>query len=453
MKVLIVDEDLTSYDLAMQSPLIDDCDIYCSENIQEILSYLKQNETDIVILDIDRDHSQGLVYLQEIKKSDSLQEVILSGKSIPSEKVMEFLNSGATDFLDKPLQANTLHNIFIKIRDKKNLRQETFRLEKRLEKKYYYQGIVGKSPYMLEIFSLIEKIAKYFTSVLITGETGTGKEMIASAVHAISSSRPKKLVICDCVSIPDNLFESELFGYTRGAFTGADRTRKGLFEEAHNGIIFLDEIGEIPLPIQAKLLRVLEHHQYRPLGSNEIKKIDVKVIAATNRNLKDAVKNGSFREDLYHRLNKVEIHLPPLREKPEDIPLLVRYFLDVFNKRFSKNIKGISRQVQKLFIKYNWSGNIRELENVLERAVMLSSREFIDLEDLPKDLQTTFSSAKKIPFINKENLSTLEDLEKDYIIYLLEATGGNMRKTAKILDISRTTLYNKLAKYSISRHH
>jgi len=451
MKVLIVDEDLSSYDLAMQSPLVDECDIYCSKNIYEILSYLKQNEADVIILDIKNDYSQGIAYLEEIKKLDPLQEVILYGQEMLGEEVMELINSGATDYLDKPLQANTLHNIFAKIQEKKNLRQETYRLEKRLEKKYYFQGIVGKSPYMLEIFSLIEKIAKYFSSILITGETGTGKEMIASAIHAVSAAKPKKLVICDCVSIPDNLFESELFGYVKGAFTGADKTRKGLFEEANGGIIFLDEIGEIPIAIQAKLLRVLEYHQYRPLGSNEVKKVDVKVIAATNSDLKESVKNGSFREDLYHRLNKVEIHLPPLREKPEDIPLLVRYFLEVFNKRFSKEIKGTSRQVQKLFLKYSWPGNIRELENVLERAAMLCNREFIDLEDLPKDLQATFTSASKMPFINKDNLSTLDDLEKEYIVYLLEATGNNMRKTAKILDISRTTLYNKLAKFSITR--
>lgn len=451
MKALIVDEDLSTYDLAMQSPLIDDCDIYCSKNIHEIISYLKQNEADIILLDIKEDSAQGFTYLEEIKKMDPQQEVVFFGQAISSEEVMELINSGATDYLNIPLQANTLHNIFTKIRDKRNLRQETYRLEKRLEKKYYYQGIVGKSPYMLEIFSLIEKIAKYFSSILITGETGTGKEMIASAIHAVSSIKPKKLVICDCVSIPDNLFESELFGYVKGAFTGAEKTRKGLFEEADGGIIFLDEIGEIPIAIQAKLLRVLEYHQYRPLGSNEVKKVDVKVIAATNCDLKESVKNGVFREDLYHRLNKVEIKLPPLREKPEDIPLLVRYFLEVFNKRFSKEIKGTSRQVQKLFLKYNWPGNIRELENVLERAAMLCNREFIDLEDLPKDLQATFTSASKMPFINKDNLSTLEDLEKEYIVYLLEATGNNMRKTAKILDISRTTLYNKLAKFSISR--
>jgi len=301
---------------------------------------------------------------------------------------------------------------------------------------------------MLEVFSLIEKISKYFTSVLITGETGTGKEMVARAIHNLSQRQNKNLVICDCVSIPENLFESELFGYTKGAFTGADKDKRGLFEEAADGIIFLDEIGDIPLSIQAKLLRVLEYHQFRPLGSNIIKKVNLKVIAATSHNLRDAIKRGVFRDDLFHRLNKVEIYIPPLRERPEDIPLLVRYFLDHYNNKFSKNLNGISQEVQKLFLKYDWPGNVREIENVLESSSMLAKKEFIDINDLPKYLQDFQPS--KIPFIINENLSTLDELEKEYIIYLLKICRNNLRKTAKILNISRTTLYSKLKKYNIS---
>ncbi len=400
---------------------------------------------------MDKDREKGINLLETLKKTDDLLDVILLGRSLPGEKIMDLINKGANEYLIKPLDFRALQNALKVIHDKKVLKKETHRLEKRLEKKYYFEGIVGKSLYMLEIFSLIEKIAKYFSSILITGETGTGKEMIASAIRSVSQTKNKKLVICDCVSIPDSLFESELFGYIKGAFTGADTNKKGLFEEAHEGIIFLDEIGEIPIHIQAKLLRVLEYHQYRPLGSTEVKKVEVKVIAATNKNLRDCVQKGTFREDLFHRLNKVEIHLPPLRKKPEDIPLLVRYFLENFNKKFYKDIKGISRNVQKLFLKYDWPGNIRELENILERACMLCNKDFIDIEDLPVDLQATFSSKSKIPFINKENLSTLDELEKEYIIYLLKVTGNNMRKTAIILNISRTTLYNKLEKFKISR--
>jgi DNA-binding NtrC family response regulator len=451
MNVLIIDEDLTLYDLLSQFPDVDSCEVLYSEDTKEILQFIHEFNMQVVILDIDKAKDSGIQLLTELKESDALLDVILLGQPESSERIMELVNQGATDYLAKPYRPDDLKNTLKDIQNKKALRKETFRLEKRLEKKYFFQGVVGKSPYMLEIFSLIEKIAKYFSTVLITGETGTGKEMIASAIHSVSLAKNRRLVICDCVSIPDNLFESELFGYLKGAFTGADRQKKGLFEEAHEGIIFLDEIGEIPLLVQAKLLRILEAHQYRPLGSNQVKKVNVKVIAATNRDLQECVKNGTFREDLYHRLNKVEIHLPPLRDKPEDIPLLVRYFLDGFNKKFSKKIKGISRQVQKLFLKYKWPGNIRELENVLERAAMLCTKDFIDIEDLPQNLQSTFASKDQMPFINKESLSTLDDLEKEYIAYILKLTGNNMRKTAQILNISRTTLYNKLDKYKIQR--
>jgi len=449
MNLVIVDKDITSYDLASNSKLIANCEVFYSEDLKEILAFIKEHNTDIIIIDIDRDEFNGIAILRELKKSDAMLDIILTGSLLPSYKVMELIKAGATEYITKPFKKEDLHHAFQEINDKKELRKDTYQLEKRLEEKYLFQGIVGKSPYMLEIFSLIEKIAKYFSTVLITGETGTGKEMIANAIHTCSQITKNKLIICDCVSIPVTLFESELFGYAKGAFTGADKNRKGLFEEAHNGIIFLDEIAEIPVSVQAKLLRALEYKQYRPLGSNEVKKVNVKIIAATNRNLKDCIKDKIFREDLYHRLNKVEIHLPSLREKPEDIPLLSRYFLDIYNKKFSKNIKGISRQVQKLFLKYKWPGNIRELENVLERAAMLCQKDFIDIEDLPKSLHSTFTSIHEIPFIDKQNLSTLDNLEKEYIIYLMKLTNNNKRKAAKILDISRTTLYNKLAKYNI----
>jgi transcriptional regulator with PAS, ATPase and Fis domain len=284
---------------------------------------------------------------------------------------------------------------------------------------------------------------------LIAGETGTGKELVARAIHKLSSTKTKKLVVCDCVAIPENLFESELFGYSKGAFTGADRDKKGLFETANGGNIFLDEIGEIPVSVQAKLLRVLEHRQFRPLGSNETQSVKVRVIAATSKNLREGIKKGTFREDLFHRLNKVEIFLPPLRKRTEDIPLLVRHFVATNSRNLEKELKGISRQTQKLFQKYPWPGNVRELENVLESASILTKKNYIDIPDLPKYLQEYHDSLDKIPFIEREELSTLEDLEKDYIIHILKHTENNLRRAAKILDISRTTLYAKLKKYGI----
>jgi transcriptional regulator with PAS, ATPase and Fis domain len=294
---------------------------------------------------------------------------------------------------------------------------------------------------MLEIFGLIENIAKYFSSALITGETGTGKEVVARAIHGLSPHKDKPLVVCDCASIPENLFESELFGYRKGAFTGADRDKPGLFEEADGGIIFLDEIAEIPVAVQAKLLRVLENREFRALGAGESTTVEVRVLAATNRDLAERVRAGAFREDLFHRLNKVVIDLPPLRERLEDIPLLVRHFLQIANKSFGKGVRGVSREVQKLFLKYGWPGNVRELANVLESAAMLCKKDFIDVANLPKYLRDYVPPEGAIAFAGRGHLSSLDDLEKDYIAYLLKVTKGNLRQTAKILDISRTTLY------------
>ncbi len=451
LNMLILDKDLSLYDLIKHSSMMDKYNIYFTDTHEDMLATIKKNDISIILCDVDGDTEKAKVILTELKKFDALLDIIIVGKTLPSEEKIEIIHLGAKDYLDKPLYLPVIHKILKEITDKKALRKETYQLEKKLEKKYVFHGIVGKSPYMLEIFSLIEKIAKYFTSILITGETGSGKELIAQAIHELSQPKKNKLVICDCASIPDNLFESELFGYTKGAFTGADITKKGLFEEAHQGIIFLDELADVPLPTQAKLLRVLESHQFRPLGSNTLINVDVKVIAATNRNLRDMVDNGTFREDLFHRLNKIEIELPPLRKRQEDIPLLVRYFLNRYRNRFSNEIKGISRQTQKLFLRYNWPGNIRELKNVIESATLVAKKDFLDIPDLPKYLQKANTSDKTTPFIDREKLSTLDELEKEYIVHLLKITSSNLRKTAGILNISRTTLYNKLKKYNISK--
>jgi DNA-binding NtrC family response regulator len=449
LNLCVFDEDTPDHDQIKQFAHNNNFILYFDDEKDDILLSFREKDIHIVFIDLDVDESKALSLLEKIKDLDPLVDVILMGQHKESEKVVGLINKGASDYLEKPLDSEGIQRALQEIIDKRALRRETFILEKRLEQKYFFQDIIGKSPYMLEIFSLIEKVAKHFTSILITGETGTGKEMVARAIHRLSPYANCKLIICDCVSIPESLFESELFGYMKGAFTGADKNKKGLFEEAHEGIIFLDEIGEIPPSIQAKLLRVLEQHEFRPLGSTETKKVNVRVIAATSRNLREGIQEGTFREDLFHRLNKVEIHLPPLRERTEDIPLLARYFLNEYSKSFNKELKGISQKVQKLFLKYEWPGNVRELENVLERAAMLAKSHFIDVSDLPQYLQDSLPSLTKIPFLSKEHLSTLDELEKEYIIYLLNLVGNNMKKTAKILNISRTTLYNKLKKYDI----
>ncbi len=451
LKLLIISETPALVNKTKRSDITKTHDILYLPPQEDVFALLGEEEIHVVVIDLDLRKHQKKVFslLKKIKTFDALIDVLILGATSPEEDVVEWIGNGATDYLKKSIQPATLERILSKISRKRAIRRDTLRLEQKLEKKYSFQGIIGKSPYMLEIFSLIQNIAQHFTRVLITGETGTGKELVARAIHKLSDTKNRKLVVCDCVAIPENLFESELFGYTKGAFTGANQDKKGLFETADEGIIFLDEIGEIPVSIQAKLLRVLEHRQFRPLGSNETRSVNVRVLAATSKNLREGIKKGTFREDLFHRLNKVEIFLHPLRKKLEDIPLLVRHFIAINSKYLLKDLNGISQQAQKLFQKYPWPGNVRELENVLESSSILTKKNYIDIPDLPKYLQEYYDSLDRIPFIERKELSTLEDLEKDYIIHILKLTENNLRKAAKILDISRTTLYSKLKKYCI----
>ena len=448
--VLIISRDRQLYDIIHRSLLGKDYNIYFCGSSEDVLSFIEENNIKVVILDYEDNDEEEFNLLKNIKAFDSLIDVIIVGELRDSEEVADWINWGATEFLNKRNQIDRVQTVLKRISEKRALKRGTLLLENKLEKKYIFQGMIGKSPYMLDLYSLIENIANYFTTVLITGDTGTGKEMAAKAIHNLSPRKNKRFVVCDCVSIPENLFESELFGYVKGAFTGADRDKKGLFEEAHGGIIFLDEIGDVPVSIQAKLLRVLETHRFRAVGYNNDREIDVRVIAATNLDLRKAIKNGTFREDLFYRLSKIEIHLPPLCERPEDISILVRYFLKHYTKTFGKTIKGVSRQVQKLFLGYHWPGNVRELENAVESSSILCKRDFIDIIDLPKYLQRHFSSNSKNPFISMSNYSPLSSLERDYILYLLKMTNNNKKKTAEILNISRSTLYQKINKYNIS---
>lgn len=415
----------------------------------DFIGTLKETGARTVLLDSPRPVEGTVEFMKRIKKLDPLVNIIVGGEPLEEDQAAFLIKGGATDLIPRPYNSDALDEVLLRIEEKRSLRKETFHLERKLDRKYNFQGMTSRNPSMLEVFGLIEGIARYFTTALIVGETGTGKEVAARAIHTLGPYKDKPFVICDCTSIPENLFESELFGYRKGAFTGADRDKRGLFEEAEGGIIFLDEIAEIPAAVQSKLLRVLESREFRPLGAQESRRIEVRVLAATNRDLDNMVASGAFREDLFHRLNKVMIELPPLRERPEDITLLTRRFIQDFNAKFSKNIKGVSRDAQKVFLRYSWPGNIRELKNVIEGAAMLCRKDFLDIPDMPKYLRDFVPASKNLPPAAVSRLSTLDDLEKEYITYLLKLTKGNLRKTAGILGISRTTLYNKIHKYGI----
>jgi len=448
LRILILDKDLSLYNLVKNFSLIQKGSVYFSDTRGNLYSFIRNNDINVIITELEHNPVDAAFFLQDIKAFDPILEVILLGNPLDSEEVLNLIRKGATDYLEKPLKEKELEKILKKIKDKRKLRKKTFRLETELEKKYSFQGMVGKSPFMLEIFNLIEKIAPYFKSVLISGEAGSGKELAAQALYKKSPAQNNFLVF-DCVSVPGSLFEPELFGYKKGAFKGAERNHKGLFEKADQGVIYLDEVSEMPLSFQSKLAQVLKEQKIKPLGAEEEQNLNVRVIASTTRDLKEHVNKGKFKKELYHQLNNVEIHIPPLRMRAEDIPLLVRHFLKHFNQKYKKNIKGVSQRVQKFFHNYEWTGNVKELKDVIEIAVEVSDKDFIDMEGLPQYFQESLARPKKIPFIRREELSTMDALEKEYIVYLLKITDSNMTQTAKTLGISRSTLYNKIEKYHI----
>jgi two-component system, NtrC family, response regulator HydG len=332
--------------------------------------------------------------------------------------------------------------------EKRALEHRTRILERRLQGVVSFEGMIARSQKMIEVFAFIERLARYPTTALVTGESGTGKELVARALHNLSPLRDKPFVTCNCTTLTPTLLESELFGYVKGAFTGADRDRIGLFEAANGGTIFLDELGELPLGVQVKLLRVLENREIKRVGHPEPIRIDIRVIAATNRVLLDMVKQGSFRDDLYYRLNVGAIHLPPIRERSDDIEPLVRNFLGIFNERLGRTVAGITPQVLSIFQRYPWPGNVRELANVIERAMVVSKGSVLLPEHLPAHLfEVRAPQGTEAP--GRPELS-LEAAERDQILRALQASSGKRIEAARLLGLSRRTLYRKLERYGIS---
>jgi two-component system, NtrC family, response regulator HydG len=320
-------------------------------------------------------------------------------------------------------------------------RRRVRELEEQLLKDLEFHGIVGKSPAMLEVFDFARKVARHYTNVLLIGATGTGKELVARAIHQISPVSAQKLAVCNCSALVDTLLESQLFGHMRGSFTGATDTRPGLFEFANNGTVFLDEVGETSLPMQAKLLRVIQNREIQRVGSPEVRQINVRLIAATNRDLRAEVLAGRFREDLYYRLSSIQIRIPPLTERLEDIPLLVQFFLKKYNEAYGKSISGLTRRAQAVLLQHSWPGNVRELENVISSASITTAGDFIDLADLPEGLQ--HRGARAATGDDWRPLS-LEEMRKVHIHRVLDMCQGNRLRAAQVLGIGRTSLYRYL---------
>jgi transcriptional regulator with PAS, ATPase and Fis domain len=374
--------------------------------------------------------------------------VLLVAPKFSREFAIQAIQQGAADCISEPDNLKTILASLNKLAEFSDIRKQTGLLEQQIRDHYTFKGMISKNPYMLEIFSLIRRLANHFTTILITGETGTGKELVARALHDLSPRSNQQYVACNCSAFPESLLERELFGHVKGSFTGATDSKPGLFEFADGGTVFLDEIGEMNLPLQAKLLRVLENHTIRRIGSPHEVSVDVQIITATNRDLRSAITDKRFREDLFYRINVIEIHLPPLRERKEDIPLLCHHFLSQFNTKSNKNIKGISRKAQILLMNHLWDGNVRELQNVIESAAILTTKDHISDDDVHKQLEKT-KGARTTTVSYGENV-TLEEVERQHISRILENTGGNKVKAAAILGLSRSALSRKMGKLGLS---
>ncbi len=444
--ILIIDDDPTIRDSCRQVLKREGYKVKEAQDGSEGLKLFKKESFDVVLLDLKLPGLDGMEVLSKIREENPETPVIIITGYASIKSVVEAMKRGAFNYLAKPFSPEELRLVTDKALKSKKLFFENIYLRQELEKKAEFEMIVGKSRTMQTVLDMVSQVAPTESTVLISGESGTGKELLAHEIHNHSPRRNAPFVVVDCGALVETLFESELFGHVKGSFTGAHETKHGRFEVADGGTIFLDEISNISLNIQAKLLRVIQEREVTRIGSSKPIKVDVRILAATNENLADLVRKEKFREDLFYRLSVVPLHLPPLRERKEDIPLLVEHFLEKYNRRARKNINSISAEVKKALMEYDWPGNIRELENTIERAVVLSKGNEIEVESL---VYHGISAGSSLFHLAGGKFKTLEDIEKEYIKAVLQAQYGNKSKTAKILRIDRKTLMAKVKKYKI----
>ncbi len=439
--ILVIDDDPEMVEM-LKDALSKEYDVDTLTESRETEKVIREKQYDIVLTDLKMGEVDGFAILKMVKEISPDTEVIIMTAFGTVETAIQAIKEGAFDYITKPFKISGLRHTLKKALETKKLQQENILLRKILTERYQFYNIIGRSSKMQAIFDLIEKISRVDSNVLIEGESGTGKELVARAIHFNSHRANGPFVTINCAAIPDNLLESELFGYVKGAFTGATQSKKGLFAEADGGTIFLDEIGDMSLNLQSKLLRVLEEKTIRPLGSNQQIPVNVRIIAATNQDLKKAVEEKKFREDLYYRLNVLNIKLPPLRERKEDIPLLVEHFIKKYSEKYGKKVKGINPRLYSCLESYPWPGNVRELENAIERAVALADGERIEEIDIPVE-ECKLPQPESEPILILDKIIPLEELERIYIRKVLELTGGNKGKAAELLGISKRTIYRK----------
>jgi two-component system response regulator HydG len=409
---------------------------------------VRQGPFDLILMDVRMATMSGLEALRHINAYNPAIPVLIMTAYSSVQSAVEALKTGAYDYLTKPLDFEALKITLERALEHTELRSENRALKERLRQDFDLGKIIGRSRAMKELLEMVAMIAPSEATVLISGESGTGKELIARSIHHNSPRREHPLVVVNCAALTDTLLESELFGHEKGAFTGADRRREGRFMQADGGTLFLDEIGETSAAMQAKLLRVLQEKELQRVGGEETLPVDVRVLAATNRDLLQAVESGQFREDLFYRLNVVALEIPPLRERRDDIPLLAQHFLGKFAEKNRKDVKGFTPQAMDLLLKYEWPGNVRELENAVERAVILRTGDHVTEKQLPMTITRALENETPAPSqLDPSRTRPLEEIEKDAILAALEATGGNKSEAARRLGITRKTLHKKLKRY------
>jgi len=450
-RILIVDDEESFRSMLTVILKKEGYEVESAANGEEGLSKVASAEFDHVLCDIRMPQMDGLEFLQESKKVGVDVPIIMMSAYGTIDTAIEAMKLGAYDYISKPFKPDEIVLTLKKAEERERLRKENELLKKEVKKEYSFENIVSKNDKMNKIFEIIRKVAPYKSTILITGESGTGKELIAKAIHYHSDRAKNLFVPVNCGAIPENLLESELFGHVKGAFTDAIRTKKGLFEEADEGTIFLDEIGELPSQLQVKLLRVLQEGEIRRVGESKSIQVDVRIIAATVKDLAKEVSEGRFREDLFYRLNVLHLSIPPLRERREDIPLLIQYFINKHNQTLNKNVKEVDSKALEVLMNYRWSGNVRELENTIERAVVLTDGTKIELDHLPFEIQNFQNEVPMVPMAEEEYSikKASKVLEIALIRKALKKTKGNHTQAARLLEISHRALLYKIKDYGI----
>lgn len=443
-RILIVDDEVSTTALLKGFLVKQGYEIFTEQDPETAFSMIRDQQFDLLISDYRMPKMNGLELIKKVREIDPVIAILMISAYGSIETAVKIIKAGASDYLTKPIDLKELLILIDKCIDKKRLMVENIQLKEILQEKFRFKNIVGNSAALNEMMSVVQRVASSQATVILRGESGTGKELIALALYQASKRRDKPFVKVSCAALPESLLESELFGHIKGSFTGAISDRKGKFEEADSGTIFLDEIGEISLTTQTKLLRVLQEREFERVGSNETIKVDVRIITATNRNLEEAVKSGDMREDLYYRLNVVPIFLPPLRKRREDIIPLIEHFISRFSKENDRNIEGITKEAMTILVKYDYRGNIRELENIIERAIVLARDDVISVKDLPLTVTSNHKEEEEkrnTPFLE---LMTLEEAEKTLIEMALKKHNGVQTRAAKELGISERALRYKI---------